>query len=289
MTVRHILTHPGSAHKDDFLACSLLVHTHGVPVIRHEPAEEDLTDPSVLVVDVGGEHDASRGNFDHHQFPRDHPPVCALSLVLQHLDLYEDALEFCDWLVPAEWLDCRGPVETALMLGIDRTALSQLLSPVDVTLLRRFSLTEKLVPEDPLWQVMSYIGEDLITYLRSLRERLNFIGEHAEFWTVDGKHGPFGALFMPRTSPLPREPSEGLGRFIEREKKAGEVTAIIYPDRRGEGYGLSRYNDNLQLDFTLLENLDDVHFAHARGFVAKTSATIPSRLKELLAAAQAPG
>ena len=51
-----IPTHPGSAHKDEFLACCLLVAVHGVPIVRREPIQADLDDPSVIVVDVGGEH-----------------------------------------------------------------------------------------------------------------------------------------------------------------------------------------------------------------------------------------
>jgi hypothetical protein len=57
---------------------------------------------------------------------------------------------------------------------------------------------------------------------------------------------------------------------------------MVYPDRRGNGYGLSRHNDHPGLDFTRIEKHDDVHFAHARGFVAKTPATNPDRLRELL-------
>ena len=34
--------------------------------------------------------------------------------------------------------------------------------------------------------------------------------------------------------------------------------------------------------FTRIDGAEDVHFAHARGFVAKTSATDPERLKALL-------
>ena len=44
--------------------------------------------------------------------------------------------------------------------------------------------------------------------------------------------------------------------------------------------------DSLRMDFTRVEDEGDVHFAHARGFVAKTSATDPERLRELLAKAQ---
>jgi len=59
---------------------------------------------------------------------------------------------------------------------------------------------------------------------------------------------------------------------------------MVYPDRRGSGHGLSRYNDNRRLDFTKIESAPDVHFAHSRGFVAKTTATNSARLKELVAA-----
>ncbi|MFZ4765329.1 MAG: MYG1 family protein, partial [Roseimicrobium sp.] len=98
MSLSFILTHPGGAHKDELLACSLLGAVHRVPIVRREPTADDLADPSIAVVDVGGEHAPERHNFDHHQFPADHPPVCALSLALQHLGVYEDARQFCDWL-----------------------------------------------------------------------------------------------------------------------------------------------------------------------------------------------
>jgi hypothetical protein len=37
------------------------------------------------------------------------------------------------------------------------------------------------------------------------------------------------------------------------------------------------------MDFTRIKDESDVHFAHAAGFVAKSSATSPDRLKELVA------
>ncbi len=283
MAITRILTHPGSAHKDEFLACSLLAAVHGVEIVRREPVQEDLDDPATAVVDVGGEHSPDRNNFDHHQFPADHPPVCSLSLVLQHLGLYADARRFCDWLEPAEWFDTRGPVSTARWLGVDRDTLAKLNSPVDVTLLRRFAKSHRLGPGDPVWEIMRFIGEDLLEYLRTLRERLDFIAAHAELWTVGGEE----VLFLPRTEPLPEEPSAGLGRYLESIGRGNIVTALVYPDRRGSGYGLSRHNDAPCFDFTRIESEPDVHFAHARGFVAKTSAPEPARLRELLAKALA--
>jgi len=134
-----IVTHPGGAHKDEFLACALLLTQSPVLIERREPEEEDLADPAVAVVDIGQAHSPEQGNFDHHQFPRDSVPTCALSLVLQKLGLYEDAREFCDWLEVTEWFDCRGPGELGARLGIDRETMAALNSPIDITILRRFA------------------------------------------------------------------------------------------------------------------------------------------------------
>ena len=277
-----ILTHPGGAHKDEFLACSVLLAVKPVQIFRREPAAADLADPSVAVVDVGHSHDPALNNFDHHQLPRDHVPTCSLSLVLQHLSLYEDARQFCDWLEPAEWFDCRGPMDTARWLGVERNVVSKLHSPVDGTLLRRFALSSQLSPGDPLWEMMRLIGEDLVTYVRSLRERLDFIARHSVLWTLDDVAGAPCALFLPRTDPLPDDPSAAIERYVESRGLGDRVIALISPDRRSSGYGLSRHRDNQRIDFTRITQESDVHFAHARGFVAKTSATEPDRLRHLL-------
>jgi hypothetical protein len=282
MSLKLILTHPGGAHKDELLACSLLAAVHRVPIVRREPTPDDLADASTAVVDVGGEHAPDRHNFDHHQFPADHPPVCALSLVLQHLGVYEDARQFCDWLEPAEWFDTRGPNVTAKWLGVDRDAMNKLNSPIDVTVLRRFAKAKRLEPGEPLWEILRYIGEDLLDYLRELRARLDFIEKHAQIWSMDDHE----VLFLPRIEPLGDEPSAGLGRYLESIGKNESVVALIYPDRRGSGYGLSRHNDAPHYNFTRIEKEPDVHFAHARGFVAKTSATEMDRVRELLARAR---
>ncbi len=274
-----ILTHPGGAHKDEFLACSVLLSLHPVPVVRREPTAADLADPAVCVVDVGHEHAPERNNFDHHQLPKDHPPTCSLSLVLQQLGLYADARRFCPWLESAEWFDCRGAVTTARWLGVADDVLPKLNSPIDVTLLRRFALAKRLAPGDPLWEMMRMVGEDLVNYVRTLRARLGFIGQHAQLWPLS----PLGkVLFLPRTEPLPEEPSLGLDEYIDEQNLAGEIVGLIYPDRRSAGYGLGRFRDHPSLDFTRIAREPDVHFAHARGFVAKTSAHETERLRSLV-------
>ena len=276
--ISSIVTHPGGAHKDDFLACAVLLTQAPVAIERRDPTDADLNDPLVAVVDIGNEHSDTLHNFDHHQFPRDHMPTCALSLVLQHLGIYEDAREFCSWLEVAEWFDCRGPVDTAEWLGMDRETLGKLNSPLDITLLRRFAAQTEHKPGEPIWEVMRMIGQDLVDYVKSLRERIDFVAQHAEVWEFDG----FKALYMPRTEPLPDEASSGLGYHVEKLGLEEEIIALVYPDSRGTGYGMRRFNDDPRMEFTQINAEEDVHFTHARGFIAKTSSGDAERLKELL-------
>ncbi len=280
-----IVTHPGGAHKDDLLAVCVLVAKYNVPIVRREPTDQELQDPSVAVIDVGGSHDPERMNFDHHHFSRDHAPTCALSLVLQHLGLYEDARHFCDWLEPAEWFDSRGPNKTAEWLGVPRRAISQLNSPIDVTLLRRFAQCAELQPATPLYEFMRFIGEDLLEYLRVARERIDFVAQHADRWLLEAGTTQISAVFLPRTEPLADEPSAAVANYVRSAGLEDQVAALVYPDRRGQGYGLSRYEDHPQLDFSRLAEEPDVHFAHQSGFMCKTSATAVERLQQLIVAA----
>jgi hypothetical protein len=284
MNINRIITHPGGAHKDDVLAVCVLIALHRAPVERRNPSPEELADPAVAIVDVGGEHAPERSNFDHHHFSREHPPTCALSLVLDSMGLYQDALQFCDWLEVAEWFDSRGPNKTAQFLGVPRRAISQLNSPIDVTLLRRFAKSASLGPGETLYEYMGFVGADLLEYLRLVRERIAFAKKHCVRWEVQAGDEVIQAVFLPRTDSLPDEPSNTVATLI-RAEELKDIAAMVYPDRRGDGYGLQRYEDHPRLDFSLVEDQEDVHFAHKSGFVCKTTALEPERLQELLRSA----
>ncbi len=282
-----ILTHPGGSHKDEFLASCVLLAIRPVTIVRREPTLEELADPAIAILDVGLSHEPEKNNFDHHQFPKDYPPTCSLSLVLQYLGLYEDARQFCEWLEPAEWFDCRGPNKTAKWLGVERELLSKLNSPIDITLLRRFAKATRLESGEPLWEMMRMIGEDFLDYVRSMRARLDFIGANSEVWTLDLNGTPTQVLFLPRTEPLPEEPSMGLDQYIDGQGWTEQIVAVVYPDRRNTGYGLARFRDNPRFDFSRISGEPAVHFAHTSGFMAKTSATEIADLKKLVISAGA--
>ncbi|TAG30631.1 MAG: hypothetical protein EAZ36_03585, partial [Verrucomicrobia bacterium] len=203
----------------------------------------------------------------------------------QHLGLYADGREFCEWLETAEWFDCRGPVDTAKWLGVERSLLAKLNSPIDLTLLRRFAGATRIEPGHPVWEVMRMIGEDLVGHILSARSKIEQLGRHALRWDLEFGGMPAVVVFLPRTDSTVDEIASSLDRYIERQPWAAQVVGSVYPDRRASGYGLGRFRDNPRLDFTRIAHEPDVHFAHSRGFVAKTSANDIGRLRTLVAAA----
>jgi uncharacterized UPF0160 family protein len=68
MNYRLIIVHPGVFHADDAFTLAILFTLIGkVPVERRDPTPEELDDPTVVVVDVGGRFDVRTRCFDHHQ------------------------------------------------------------------------------------------------------------------------------------------------------------------------------------------------------------------------------
>lgn len=280
--ISNIVTHPGGAHKDDFLACAVLLSKYPVSIFRREPSEEELANPEIAVVDIGHRFESELNNFDHHQFDRDLEPTCALSLVLQNIGIYEDSKEFCSWLETTEWFDCRGPNETAEWLGVEREAMAKLNSPLDVSMFQAFSRQSEHHSGEPVWEIMKMIGADLVNYVTGLRSRMNQVAEVEEIWELGEGTEFFKVAFVPRTDPPVEDASGGLAWRIKELGLEEEVVAMVYPDSRGSGYGMRRYNDNPCLDFCRLQGEPEVHFTHNRGFIAKTSCIDPGGLKEML-------
>ena len=84
----------------------------------------------------------------------------------------------------------------------------------------------------------------------------------------------------------PSAPSTRVGNYIQSEGLGAVIQVIVYPDLRGERYGIGRYEDHPRFDFLRVQQEPDVHFAHKSGFMCKTTATDPDRLRALIAGAQ---
>jgi hypothetical protein len=134
---------------------------------------------------------------------------------------------------------------------------------------------------------MKMIGADLVSYVTNLRARMDEVAQVEQVWDLGEGDDGIKVMFAPRTDPPIEDASGALAWRIKELELEDEVVATVYPDSRGEGYGMRRFNDSPVLDFSLLADEPEVHFTHARGFIAKTSCAEVDRLKELLILARA--
>ena len=261
-----IVTHPGQAHRDDFISvCVILDHlreSFDFPTVeRREPTAEELLDPSIWVVDVGGDFNPALRNFDHHQFPKDYPNRCALSLVLEDLGLDSAAkLASGEWVDFTEVLDCKGPFVAASHIGITREQMLPLESPIESQLLR-------LWQSEPDTAVMKYImaemGKQWRKYWVGFQTRMKLLKETCSYTPTVGTKG---VLFV--AVDRNDNPSLAVEKFCQQQNI--DPSVIISQDDRGLGYSLYRRNDDKSIDFRQIKDNPQVIFAHSNGFIAKT-------------------
>jgi len=259
-----IITHPGQSHRDEFLACCLLIAEHGnIHIARRDPTEDELTCDQTYVIDVGGQYSQDLLNFDHHHFPRESPPNCALSMVMRHLGIYSSSTAIFPWLTPTEILDCKGPIALANWAGTDRDSLMGLMSPVESQMLQVFSRYESIDPSDCIHIMMGYIGTGILTYLNAVGTRLELLEQSLSFRVgellcIDTRHIVSGK----------DDPALGLEIFC-KTRLTDEPAVTVTSDDRGNGFTLFRRNDNPKIDFSRIKDEPDVVFAHTNGFIAK--------------------
>jgi hypothetical protein len=162
-----IVTHPGKAHRDEFLACCLILHRchadgRAIHIERRLVHVDDLADPETWVVDTGEDHDPTMLNFDHHQLINSER--CALDLVMIHLygessyELYKrDNL----WLHQTSLHDIHGGAHAASRLGLNQFAYKSLRSPVEQAIMSRFEKMFIVAPESYMHHTMLEQGRVL--------------------------------------------------------------------------------------------------------------------------------
>ena len=64
-----VVTHSGNFHADEVMAVAMLCILYGLREVSRvrRVSLDDMESRSTIVIDIGGEHDPRRGNFDHHQ------------------------------------------------------------------------------------------------------------------------------------------------------------------------------------------------------------------------------
>lgn len=133
-----IITHPGSAHLDDFLSCCLVIAKKGnvKKIKRKEPDYGEIKNPIIWKLDVGEKYDPDTKCFDHHQDEIDND--CTLSLLLKNWSLWSIASEVHKWLNIVVINDTVGPEGITRQLKISYKAMGALDSFVERSILDEF-------------------------------------------------------------------------------------------------------------------------------------------------------
>jgi len=259
-----IVTHPGRAHRDEFLAIAIVLASlpaaqmRQVAIERRQPKREDTLDKGVLVLDIGG------GEFDHHQLSPEAPATCALTLVLKDLGLLEQAREVWSWLEFVEVMDSKGPGAVASRAGVPWDKLSGLtMNPVEMWALHWFANNP-----DNMKDVLNGVGARLLSELADYRSALTLLDAHAHVVFVRG----VALLDLTFTSD-----TTAVNKW--RMQHCPHAKGSIMKDDRGGGYTLYAWQmggGSGWLDFRRLAH-PGITFIHNGGFLAKTRMTVTFR------------
>ncbi len=253
--VRRIVVHGGLAHVDDIMACAL-AYAFGVPhdaqIERRNPTSVELADVSTLVMDVGGVHDPSRLDFDHHQRPRAEEPKCAFKLLGEWLGVDAELATLFPWYSVWNAIDVLGPFAAARQMG---TSWGQIEGIVDNPLVdfvvRRFA-------DDPSFRC------------KTARTLGNGIALTRRLW------GSFREKLVARTlAGLPVADftacaAEEISRCSDAWIRLNSPACIVSRDSRGAGLTILRCNDDPRLDFTRCAGRPYAAYCHPGGFLLKT-------------------
>jgi hypothetical protein len=287
MNIRRIITHPGVAHADEVLACACIVAAHATdedkslpPICRRTPTDKELNDPSIWVVDCGEQYTPELHNFDHHQFPKSHAPICSLSLVMKHLfddssdDFYMRAKQAHPWLEALEVRDSKGPRSLAVYLRRDwDTELVPMISPFELHMLEQFRRSAAIERSTDLWENLYDLGTFVIHHTVDFTERLHLLRDKGQLVTCKGLKVLVcpDCMFNTINEAGIREYHDPALAVDQWRKEIEPHAAIsLFPDERGSGYSLYRYEDNSRIDFRKVRDNPEVIFVHASGFLAKT-------------------
>jgi hypothetical protein len=257
-----IITHPGSAHFDDVCAVALLKATiaENAEVERREPTKAEIEDEFTFCVDIGGEHNEERNNFDHHQYQGG---LSAFRLVAQFLGIDALACKIFAWWETASKLDTLGPFNMAREMGTSGENIFKLYNPITKYWIERFE-------KNPGSYWVEEFGKYLINEIQEIDARLQLLRKESYIEEING----LKILF----SRIEEKPHLAIPIYT---KEVGANITITPAEREPWGWVCYRVDDHPRVDFTRVHTFQDqlgvvagdvrIGFIHQNGFMCVTT------------------
>ena len=265
LAFNEIIVHPGKSHFDERLATSLALAANNVvvPVFRREPTQEEIEDPEVLVLDIGGVNDPAKSCFDHHQFGRENAPECAFSLVAEAIGMKEEFDNFFGWFSTWRQIDSKGPFAWAKANGVDWSVASTLLNPDSDIVSEWWEEAHDDVPVDEaLVRRLKAKGEKLLKAAAAFKAFCDEVHAKGLKLDVDGI-----SVYDLRSFDANESLDNG-DKLAAADGVKGGV--LVSKDNRGPGDSYFRRNDDPAVDFSQCQGKGYCSFAHVGGFILKT-------------------
>lgn len=266
-----IVTHPGTPMRNEIFAmCILMAENMFERIERRAVTRADLEDSEIVVLGTGEKLEPQRNNFDHSCLPYDAMPRCVLTLVLQHMKIYDLACMASPWIAYVELMDTKGLLTAQQSLGISTKGFSQIISPFENFLIQEFRRNFEITKKHAIFELMDKMGSSIMDHWDKFGNRLDILrgGEAA----VVGYLGDVGDVMIVPNIHGTANPLLALEAYC-RERSAAQgrpIVATITRSNTGIGWNLYRRDDAIDLDFSRLQRIPGVCYTHPGGFVAQT-------------------
>lgn len=277
MRKTRIVTHNGKAHRDEFLACSMVMYNEYRAgrlcfIERRMVSDSDLGCKNTWVIDTGGVWDPENNNFDHHQNDTRVEGLCSLDLVMQKIlgeHAYNTFRAVNPWLKLIAVHDTLGAADAAIAAGMDIKAYLATRSPIERVTLNRFAETQVVHVDSPLAICMRETGRMLVTEAEEAAEAgPNLIAsapppfEHAglRVWDIRNAWSGEDTVSM---------------ALVNQAASSLKVDVVVGKNSRTGATGIYRQAwATEKLDLYRIREAAGVKFAHKNGFYAVVSSDI---------------
>lgn len=281
--MEYIVTHGYTAHYDEILAIGLATIRWGpLPVYRRSATGDELENPEIAVIDTGGEHDAAKFNWDHHQFEQSYTgpdgiPDCAFSLLARDFGT-EPVFIYSSWYRKLRRIDARGGYAWARSVGLTLPIPREILSDA-ISLGIRLEFEKcwggRTVPKD-LVVFLGTLVTNLMDHGKKLCKEVEAVRTFGQVINVGGTEGIQG-IWVDFVTDI------GMLEYIAELRKKGQNIAFTV-NRNSDGTWLVYRIDNCpRLNLNVLEGMSEVKVINNRGKFVKLRGDVSiTRVKELI-------
>lgn len=184
-----IITHGGTSHRDELIACSIaLVLDPGINIIERRAGkitDKEYEDPETYIIDVGRRYEPDLNNFDHHQ---DKGLPCSMRLVARKFGLDEKSMEYLPWYSFTDEADRKGFYNTLEEHGVDPDLSDKLKSPMETVMLSQFGKVEFIAgrKSNNLMSLLIYLGTYISNYVTNVSDLVENLKNDIEIVQIPG-------------------------------------------------------------------------------------------------------